>query len=169
MKVTIIVARSRNGVIGKDNDLPWHLPADLKYFKQVTMGHHILMGRKTWESIGKALPGRTSVVITRDQGYKAEGAVVTHSLAEAIQTAVENGDNEAFVIGGAEIIKQAIQQGLADHIHLTEIQADVAGDIFLDAPDDELWKEISREHYKADEKNNMDFDFVEYAKINVQI
>jgi dihydrofolate reductase len=165
MKVTVIVARSRNGVIGKDNDLPWHLPADLKYFKQVTMGHHILMGRKTWESIGRALPGRTSIVITRDVHYKAEGAIVTHSLAEAIQKAIEGGDTEAFVIGGAEIITQAVEQGLADHLHITEIQADVEGDIFLDKPDQTIWKEISREHYKADEKNNMDFDFVEYAKI----
>lgn len=164
MKVTVIVARSRNGVIGKDNDLPWHLPADLKYFKQVTMGHHILMGRKTWESIGRALPGRTSVVITRDTTYKAEGAVVTHSLAEAIQKAVLGGDTEAFVIGGAEIITQAVQQGLADHLHITEIQADVEGDIFLNSPDNTIWKEISREHYKADEKNNMDFDFVEYER-----
>jgi|SRR6478735_5464369 len=165
MKVTVIVARSRNGVIGKDNDLPWHLPADLKYFKQVTMGHHILMGRKTWESIGRALPGRTSVVITRDTTYKAEGAVVTHSLAEAIQKAVHGGDTEAFVIGGAEIISQAVKQGLADHLHITEIQADVEGDIFLDKPDPALWKELSRDHYKADEKNNMDFDFVEYIKL----
>jgi len=165
MKVTVIVARSRNGVIGKDNDLPWHLPADLKYFKQVTMGHHILMGRKTWESIGRALPGRTSIVITRDVNYKAEGAAIAHSLAEAIEKARQGGDTEAFIIGGAEIITQAVKQGLADHLHLTEIQADVDGDIFLEAPNPGLWKELSREHYKADEKNNMDFDFVEYTKI----
>src|ERR1700741_1047934 len=108
MILSIIVAIDENYGIGKDNQLMWHLPADLKFFKEKTMGHHMIMGRKTYESIGKPLPGRTTVIITRDKNYRAEGCIVVHSLEEAIEKAKINGDTEAMITGGAEIYRQAI-------------------------------------------------------------
>ena len=127
---SIIVAQSQNRVIGINNTLPWHLPADLKRFKEITMGHHMIMGRKTYESIGKPLPGRTSIVITRDKSLHFEGCTMAHSLAEAFEIAERNGETEAFVIGGADLIKQSID--LCDKLYLTTIHQDFAGDTFLD-------------------------------------
>ena len=143
--LSLIVAASRNGVIGAGNKLPWHLPADLKRFKQLTMGHPILMGRKTFESIGKPLPGRTNIVITRQEGFQACGATVAHSLEEALQ--ICEGQEEVFVIGGAEIYKQALP--LADRIYLTRVDADFEGDTFLPALDPARWKETAREEFPA--------------------
>ncbi|HEY8402167.1 MAG TPA: dihydrofolate reductase [Cytophagaceae bacterium] len=162
MIVSVIVATSANKVIGKDNKLPWHLPADLQYFKNLTMGHHIIMGRKTYDSIGKPLPGRTSVIITRQKDYKAEGAVVTHSIEEALEIARRNGDTEAFVIGGAEIIHEFLP--IVDKIYLTEIHAEFEGDTFLHLPESTEWKEVKRTDRKADEKNKYDFSFLELVR-----
>ena len=139
-RLSLIVAVARNGVIGKDNRLPWHIPEDLKHFRALTMGHHIIMGRRTWESIGRPLPGRASVVITRDPGYKAPGAVVARSLAEALAACA--GDDEVFVIGGAGIFQEALAS--ADRIYLTEVQAEYAGDVWF-PPLGPEWYEVSRE------------------------
>jgi dihydrofolate reductase len=138
--VSLIVAVARNGVIGKDGRLPWHIPEDLKRFRALTMGHHIIMGRRTWESIGRPLPGRTSVVITRDRGYLAPGAKVTHSLAEALSACA--GDQEVFVIGGAQIYREALP--CADRIYLTEVSEAYPGDVRFPALGPE-WCEVSRE------------------------
>ena len=129
--LSLIVAASRNGVIGAGGKLPWHLPADLQRFKKLTMGHPILMGRKTFKSIGKPLPGRTNIVITRQEGFQACGAAVAHSLEEALQMCEKEA--EVFVIGGAEIYKQALP--LADKIYLTRVEQDFEGDTFLPAID----------------------------------
>jgi dihydrofolate reductase len=139
-RLSLIVAVARNGVIGKNNRLPWHIPEDLKRFRALTMGHHILMGRRTWESIGRPLPGRTSVVITRDPNYSAPGALVAHSLSAALAACA--ADAEAFVIGGAEIYREALPH--ADRVYLTEVMADYPGDVWFPALGAE-WREISRE------------------------
>jgi dihydrofolate reductase len=159
---SMIVAVSENDVIGKDNQLIWHLPADLKFFKNLTMGHNIIMGRKTFESIGKALPGRTSVIITRNKNYTApEGCLVSNSLEEALRLAEKNNDTEAFIIGGAEIFKQA--EDLCDKIYFTEVKASFDGDTFFHI-NKSTWKEIKREDHLKDEKNKFDYSFVEYVR-----
>ena len=139
--ISLIVAASRNGVIGANNRLPWHLPADLKRFKQLTMGHPILMGRKTFESIGTPLPGRTNLVITRQKDYQCCGATAAHSLEEALL--ICDRESEIFVIGGAEIFRQALP--FADRIYLTRIEKDFEGDTRLFEIDSKIWKEVSRE------------------------
>ena len=158
---SIIVAQSQNRVIGIDNTLPWHLPADLKRFKAITMGHHMIMGRKTYESIGKPLPGRTSVVITRNKDLVFEGCVMAHSLKEAFEIAQKNNDEEAFVIGGADLIKQAID--VCDKLYLTNIHQDFNGDTFLE-PLSSKWKEIEYITNEPDEKNVYSYSFVTYKK-----
>jgi dihydrofolate reductase len=159
---SMIVAVSENEVIGKDNQLIWHLPADLKYFKSLTMGHHMIMGRKTFESIGKALPGRTSVIITRNKNYAVpEGCIVTNSLEQAYKIAEDNKDAEAFIIGGAEIFKQA--ESLCDKIYYTEVKARFDGDTFFYL-DKSKWKEVKREDHLKDEKNKFDYSFLEYVR-----
>ena len=150
MRVSLIVAMERNGVIGRDGDLPWHLSADLRRFKQLTMGHHIIMGRKTFESIGRLLPGRTSVVVTRQSDFAAPGAVITHSLHEAVAAA--GNDEEAFIIGGAEIYQQALE--LVDRIYLTEVDADVPGDARFPEFDRSQWSVTDRTEYPADDRND---------------
>ena len=124
MVVSIIVAMAENNVIGRDMDLPWHISADLKRFKALTMGHHIVMGRKTYESIGRLLPGRTTVIITRQENYQVEGAVVVNSLEEA--QAVATGDSELFIIGGGQIYELALSS--ADKLHVTRVHTEVDGD-----------------------------------------
>jgi dihydrofolate reductase len=155
-RVSLIVAMARNRVIGINNTLPWHLPADLKHFKALTMGHHIVMGRKTYESIGKPLPGRTSVVVTRNADYAQPGVIVVNSLEAAI--AACGDDAEIFVIGGAELYRQAIV--LADRIYLTEIDADISGDVHFMELDRKLWIEAGRDSHAQDEKNLYSYHFV---------
>lgn len=140
-RVSIIVAMAKNRVIGANNALPWHLSSDLKRFKALTMGHHILMGRKTFESIGRILPGRTSVVVSRNPDYRPAGVLVTADLDSALVLA-EN-DSEAFIIGGAEIYLGAL--AIADRILLTEIDREFDGDTFFPAIEPQLWKAVSRE------------------------
>lgn len=158
--ISFIVAMDQNRAIGRNNKLPWHLPADLKYFKRVTMGHPILMGRKTYESIGKPLPGRDNIVITRNPEYKAEGCTVVHSPEEAAR--LFDG-KEVFVIGGAEIFKQFYS--FADKLYVTIIHHDFEADTFFQAIDGSEWKAVSREPGIKDEKNPFDYEFVVYEKV----
>ncbi|MDP2827889.1 MAG: dihydrofolate reductase [Sulfuricellaceae bacterium] len=156
----MIAAMAQNRVIGIDNTLPWRLPADLAHFKALTMGHHILMGRKTFESLGKPLPGRTSIVITRDRDYLAAGCVVVHSLDAAMRTC--EGDEEAFFIGGADLYRQAMDH--SERIYLTEVQTRVEGDAWFPELDLQQWQEVSRISHQADEKNQLNYDFVVYER-----
>ncbi|HMR66677.1 MAG TPA: dihydrofolate reductase [Anaerolineae bacterium] len=158
--LALVVAAAQNGVIGRDNQLPWHLSADLKRFRALTMGHHILMGRKTFESIGRPLPGRTNIVIPRQPDFRAEGVVVTHSLAEALALAAD--DDQIFVVGGAEIYRQALPQ--ADRIYLTIIHQDFEGDTLLFDLDKTVWRETSRVAHLPDEKNPYPYSFVELER-----
>ena len=158
--LTLLAAVARNGVIGIDNRLPWHLPADLKHFKALTLGHTVIMGRKTWESLPakfRPLPGRRNIVVTRDGTYRAEGAVVALSLPAAV-AAAENG--EAFVIGGAELYAAALP--LADRLQLTEIGAEFEGDIHFPPIDPCHWHETSRETHRAEA--DFDYAFVTYER-----
>ncbi len=157
MRLSIIAAVAENGVIGRGNDLPWHLPADLKRFKRTTMGHHLLMGRKTFESIGRPLPGRTTVVISRGQPVVPEGVLVAGSLKEAIEIADRAGGDEAFVVGGAEIFAAALE--IADRIYLTRVRAEVAGDRFFPRFDPDEWKLLSSEERPADERHAYPLEF----------
>lgn len=136
----MIVARSRNHVIGKDNQMPWKISADLQFFKKVTMGYPIIMGRKTWESIGRPLPGRRNVVISRNPSYLAKGAQLVSSLDEALQSLEEF--ERVFVIGGQQLFNQAFP--LADQLFITEIELEVAGDTFFEVPDPQNWQVIER-------------------------
>ncbi|MGZ5283354.1 MAG: dihydrofolate reductase [Bacteroidia bacterium] len=155
MLLSLIFALDERNGIGKNNTLPWHLPADLKKFKQLTMGHHMLMGRKTWESIGKALPGRTSVVITRNAEIDVPGVVVKRSLEDALDFAKLQGETEAFVIGGAQLFNDAIP--LADRFYLTRIHHTFDADTFLPPINMDEWKVIEEQYFPADEKNAYDF------------
>ena len=146
---------SRNRVIGRDGGLPWHLSADLKRFKRLTMGHHIIMGRKTFESIGRPLPGRTSIVVTRQTEFAASGVLVAHNLNEALELAA--GDDEAFIIGGAEVYRLALPH--VDRIYLTEICADVRGDTTFPELDRGAWHLVDESHYDADDRNDFEHTF----------
>jgi dihydrofolate reductase len=159
-KLSLIVAVSHNGVIGRRGELPWKLSADLQRFKRLTMGHHIVMGRKTFESIGRLLPGRTSVIVTRQPEYHFAGAVVVHSLADAISLA--EGDDELFVIGGGEIYQEALP--LAARIYLTRVHVDVEGDAFFPEPASDQWTEVSRNEHATDAKNQYDHSFVVFER-----
>lgn len=150
MHVSLIVAVSSNNVIGKDNKLPWHLPADLKYFKNTTWAMPIIMGRKTFESIGKPLPGRTNIVITRNKDWKAEGAEVVHSIDEARKLAEQHDVKEIFIIGGAGIFNSSIDQ--ATRIYLTRVHHEFEGDAFFPNPDAQ-WQLVNNKEVEADEKN----------------
>lgn len=148
-RLSIIVAMARNGVIGARGSIPWHLPDELKRFRNITMGHHIIMGRKTWESIGRPLSGRTSVVVTRQTGYRAPGAIVAHSLDNAIEACRD--DEEIFVIGGAELYAQALPH--ANRIYLTVVDADVEGDTCMPELDARSWREVASQSFAADERH----------------
>ena len=157
MRLSIVAAVADNGVIGRDNDLPWRLPADLKRFKRTTMGHHLLMGRRTFESIGRPLPGRTTVVISRGRPEVPDGVLVAGSLDEAIEAARAAGDDEAFVAGGEEICRAALAR--ADRLPLTRVRADVEGDRFFPGLDLGGWTLVSSEERPADERNAYPLEF----------
>lgn len=150
---------AENRTIGRNNSLPWHLSEDLKYFKRTTMGNCIIMGRKTWESIGRALPGRTNIVISSNPGFKAEGARVVGSLDEATNLAksisIIDGSEEAFIIGGAGLYKEALPH--AQRFHLTRVHAEVDGDTFLAEFDEDEWDEVLREDFSKNESNPYDY------------
>ena len=162
--ITIIAAIANNNALGKDNDLIWHLPADLKRFKKVTSGHHIIMGRNTFESIGKPLPNRTTVIITRNKSYTIEGCVVVNSLEEAVNQSKE--DEHVFIIGGAQVYKQALENNFVDQLDITEVHQDFDADVFFPEIDKSTWEEIAREAFEADEKNKYNYSFVKYKKRN---
>ena len=158
--LTIIAAVAKNNALGKNNDLIWHLPADLKRFKEITLGHHIIMGRKTFESLGKPLPNRTTIIITRNPDYIAPGCIVVNELTEAIKAAAE--DENPYILGGAEIYKQAMSY--ADILDLTLVHESFDADVFFPNIDMSKWTEMSRRDFKADEKNKYDYSFVQYKK-----
>jgi dihydrofolate reductase len=159
--VSIIAAMDQNRLIGSNNTLPWHLPADLQHFKQTTLGKPIIMGRTTWESLGRALPGRINIVVTRDRNYQAEGGIVAHSLQEAMQAA---GDvDEVMVIGGANLYEQAISG--ADRLYLTQVDGEFSGDAWFPAIDEKCWQEVSRVSHQADDKNQHPYAFVQLSRI----
>lgn len=162
MKLSIIVAVAENGVIGHNNQLIWHLPEDLKMFKRLTSGHPIIMGRKTFESIGKPLPNRTSIIITKNPEFQIEGCITVHSLEAAIEAANEIEENEAFIIGGAEIYRLALP--FADKIYLTEVNHTFVGDTFFPEIDKEIWEEVNRTDHDIDEKHLYKYSFVELEK-----
>lgn len=157
MIISLLVAADEEGGIGVDNRLPWRLSADLKMFKKLTMGHHMIMGRKTFDSIGRALSGRTSIVITRNINFFAEGVIVSHSLPEALEFAQSAGEVEAFVIGGGEIFFQALT--IAHRIYLTRVHATVRADVFFPVLDLGEWEEKHSEYFPSGEKNQFPFTF----------
>jgi dihydrofolate reductase (EC 1.5.1.3) len=162
VEIAIVVAVSENGVIGSDNQLPWRLPRDLQYFKSVTLGHPIVMGRKTFDSIGRPLPGRTNIVVTRQTDWTAPGVEVVHSLEAAIVRAASAaeaaGVQRVMVIGGAEFYTQILPA--SDRLYLTEVHADVNGDAYFPEFDRAQWQEVSREHNAADASNPYAYSFV---------
>jgi dihydrofolate reductase len=158
MTVSLIVAYSRNRTIGKDNALPWKLPGDMAHFKRTTMGCPVIMGRKTWESLGRALPGRRNVVITRQDNYQATGAETATSLDQALE--MTRDDPEVFVIGGAQIYEQSLQ--VADRIVATEVHAIIDGDAFFPSLDARIWQETVRSTQPAE--NGLSYDLVEYRR-----
>lgn len=160
--VTIIAGIGSKNELGKDNELLWKLSADLKRFKKVTTGHHIIMGRKTFESIGKPLPNRTTIIITRNDNYFKDGCLVANSIEQAIELA-EN-DNEVFIIGGGQIYKQALEKDLVDKLDITLVHATFDADAFFPDINTNVWKESSREDFKADDKNEYDYSFVTFEK-----
>ncbi len=166
--VTIIVAASQNNVIGKDNQLPWHLPRDLAYFKKITTGCPIIMGRKTYESIGHALPHRLNIVVTRNPDYQLADAIVVHSLTEAIDRAKQTQPDvdEIHLIGGATIFEQAIGSRVVDKIYLNRVLADFEGDTYLPTIAWSQWQLVHTEHHAADEKNIYAMDFEVYQHIS---
>jgi len=156
--LSLIVAFANNNVIGINNTLPWHLPEDLKRFRALTTGHHIIMGRKTYESLGRLLPGRTTVIVTRNKGYKLEGALIAHSLQEAMDLC--QNDLEPFVIGGAELYQDALK--FANQLYITEVDLAVAGDAFFPAIDLSEWQETSREEHTS--AQSFLFSYVTYMR-----
>lgn len=157
-----MAAVASNNVIGKDNDLVWHLPADLKFFKQTTLGHTLIMGRKTLESLANPLPKRQTWVVTRNENYSYEGVKVFHSLEKAIAAADQEGLESIFILGGGDIYRQAIN--VADKLIITEVHAEFEGDTRFPIIDRKIWKEVKREDHKADDKNFCDYSFVEYER-----
>lgn len=162
-KIVIVVACAQNQTIGREGGLPWHLPEDLKYFKRVTMGKPIIMGRKTFESIGRPLPGRTNIIITRDQNFAAEGISVVHSIDEAIDLAKDENPDEVMIIGGAQIYAQALAR--TDLLHLTQVHQDVEGDAHFPELDYKEWREVSRENHPSANSETPDYSFVVLKRI----
>ena len=159
MKLSLIVAMSENRAIGIGGELPWHLSSDLRRFKRLTMRHHILMGRKTFESIGRLLPGRTTVIITRQQGYQFEGAKIAHSLGQALSLVAE--DDCPFLIGGAELYRLGLP--LVTRLFFTRVLAEVEGDAMLPEIAWDRWDRVSIQRFNRDERNEFDYSFEEYV------
>lgn len=160
--ITIIAAVAENNALGKDNRLIWYLPADLKRFKKTTFNHAVIMGRKTYESLEKPLPNRTNIIITRDKNYNVNGCIAVNSLADALKEA-KKVDVNPFVLGGAEIYKQAMP--FTDKLDITFVHHQFDADVFFPEIDKRIWKETSREDFKADEKNKYDYSFVTFERI----
>ncbi len=167
MDLALIAAVAANGVIGRDNKLPWYLPEDLKYFKRTTLGKPVVMGRLTWDSIGRPLPGRTNIVVSRQENLDIEGARVVTNLPEALSLAEAvaeiDGSEELVVIGGAQIYAEALP--LAQRLYLTEVHADVEGDAWFPAWPRDAWREVAREDFYAEGPNPYDYSFVVYERL----
>ncbi|MCC5944032.1 MAG: dihydrofolate reductase [Bernardetiaceae bacterium] len=166
MQISMIAARSRNNVIGKDNGMPWHLPADLRYFKNKTSGHYVIVGRKTFESFGKHLKNRSCLVLTQKDFYplQSEDSQVIDSLDEALDIAAINEETEVFIIGGAQIYEMGLDY--ADTLYITEIDAEFEGDTFFPDFDRAKWQLVKEEKHKADDKNPFDYSFCVYKLID---
>lgn len=166
MIISLIAAVAENNVIGKDNNLPWHLPTDMKYFRDTTMGHCVIMGRKNYDSIPlkyRPLDGRTNIVVTRQKDFKAEGCIVVNSVEGALSECRKKNETEVFIIGGADIYKQTIDA--ADKLYYTKIHHTFEGDAFFPSVDGSKWKLTSKKDINADEKNKFPFSFCVYEKI----
>jgi dihydrofolate reductase len=165
MPVSLIAAVAENGVIGRDGKLPWHLPEDLRRFKRLTQGHHLIVGRATWESVGKPLPGRTFIVVTSRGAESGLGPGAARSVAEAIRWAQESGDEEPFVAGGARIYREALERDLVDRLHLTRIHRSYEGDTRFPDFDVSGWRVVESESHPADAAaNRPGFDFLVYER-----
>jgi dihydrofolate reductase len=158
MLMSLIVAMDEQGGIGLNNRLPWHLSSDLKRFKALTMGHHILMGRKTFESIRRSLPGRTMIVVSRKKGYRVEDGYVVHTLQDGLDLAERREESEVFIIGGGQIFAQTI--GLADRIYLTRVHTIAGCDVFFPVYDEASWQAIDVSHHPASAQDDFDFTFM---------
>lgn len=168
MIVSLIAALSQNRVIGKNNDLPWHLPDDMKYFMETTQSHHVIMGRKNYDSIPrkfKPLANRTNIVVTRQPGFTAPGCIVVNSIEDGLSIAKDNNESEVFIIGGAEIYHQSLP--FANRLYLTEIHAHIDGDTRFPEFNKSQWKEVSRRHHLSDERHKFPFDFVVFERDNL--
>lgn len=163
MLVSAIVAVANNHIIGKDNDIPWYLPADLKYFKEKTLNHHIIMGRKCFDSIGKPLPKRTNIIVSRNPFLISSNCTIARSIEEALEVAYDNQETEAFIIGGGEIYRQSME--FWDKIYLTEVAVEVQGDITFPEIDRAVWQLISEVRHTKDEKNEWDYTFKVFERI----
>ncbi len=162
MKVSLIVATDQQGLIGKENDLPWYLSADLCYFRKVTMGKPLIMGRNTHESIGRALPGRQNIIVTKKLDYKAEGCTVVHSIDQALQVASSADADEVMVMGGASLYTQLLPK--ADRLYLTLVDTDLAGDTWFPEWQRDDWFQLSREDHSADNNNEYPYSFIVYQR-----
>lgn len=166
LSVAIIVAMAQNNVIGKDNQLPWRIPADLKYFKSMTMGKPMIMGRKTFESIGKPLPGRTTIVVTKNKQFSFPGVLVAYSVDEALRQACEvatdSGVGEVMVVGGAQLYAECLP--LADRLYITEIKAVVDGDAYFPSLTPDVWYQEERDDFPKDERNEHPYSFAVYSR-----
>ena len=157
MIISAIVATAKNNVIGQDNEIPWYLPADLKYFKKTTLGHHVIMGRKSFLSIGRPLPKRTNIIVTRDPFFIATGCVVVHSVEEGLRFAKTNGEEEVFIIGGGQIYEHSLP--FFDRIYLTEVDTQVKGAVIFPKINDAEWNEVRNEAHLPDDKNEYAYVF----------
>lgn len=162
MIISAIVAASKNWVIGKDNEIPWYIPNDLRYFRRMTLGHHIILGRKNYESIGKPLPKRTNLIITRDTDFEAPGCLVMHNIDDAINHAKKQKEEEVFICGGGQIYAQTMDR--VDKLYFTEIEAVVEGDVFFPEIDFSKWNQISIERNQADERHEYGYNFMVYER-----
>lgn len=163
MKISSIVAVANNGVIGNDNDIPWRISTDLKYFKKVTSGHHIIMGRKSFLSIGKPLPNRTNIIVTRDPFFVATNCIVVHSIPEALEYAANNGEEEVFITGGGMIYEQTMD--LVDKLYITEVDAAPEGSVHFPEIDKAKWNLISEDQRSKGERDEYDFCFKVYERV----
>ena len=165
MKISLVAAVAKNQVIGKNNDLPWHLPDDMKFFMETTKGHYVILGRKNYDSLPpkyKPLPNRTNIIVTRQHNFEAPGCLVVNDIQEALNVAQDNGEQEAMVIGGAEIYRLALP--FADRLYLTEIDASVDGDVHFPEWNRAEWSEVSRVRHEKDQRHAFPFDFVLYER-----
>lgn len=164
MLVSAIVAVAKNRVIGRDNDIPWYLSTDLKFFKRTTLDHHVIMGRKSFQSIGKPLPKRTNIIITTNPFFIASGCITTHSIEEALETAYDNGEEEVFIIGGAQIYELSLPY--LDKLYYTEVDAEPEGDVLFPDLDWSEWKLLSTKPFTKGEKDDHNFKIKVFEKIN---